>query len=355
MHPHDLAGLTSGLHQLRGLFVMDGRDWTVNRTDAAIYAIIAGIDDTRLADLADLHRWDAGTVLRIAAAARAVRLLTTDMQRPHAGSLAQHRRFTPTPVVPVPFTISDRAGQRLISDGLTVATDDDGLPVRLPDGNIVIAAKTSEPHPKLPGTVHEVRRPDYRVRGAGADPFGAGPGTLLRRRGASSVWRRSYGVARTLGGLEGAGALELGELRTRELVLLAVGRHRERCGPRADDRVLLHHRRAGDLPLDEVSSQFIGRHLIGHRHDVRRDAILLMGEEGAGAADAGECGSIVLNESAVKGMFNGHAVGRWCAARCWWPPRFRGRSRRGCRRRPVAHASARRRCRSGWRPSTRHA
>ena len=29
-----------------------------------------------------------------------------------------------------------------------------------------------------------------------------------------------------------------------------------------------------------------------------------------GAADAGECGTIVLNESAVKAMFNGHAVGR---------------------------------------------
>src|SRR5215211_3275472 len=77
-----------------------------------------------------------------------------------------------------------------------------------------------------PGTAHEVRGPDYRSRGAGADPFGAGPGTLLRRRGTPSMFRAIVRTRADARRLERAGSAgELGELRARELALLAVDLH----------------------------------------------------------------------------------------------------------------------------------
>jgi hypothetical protein len=50
---------------LHDCLVFNSRDWTANKTDAWVYAIVVGFSDEALRRIAHRHGWDAETVRRL--------------------------------------------------------------------------------------------------------------------------------------------------------------------------------------------------------------------------------------------------------------------------------------------------
>jgi hypothetical protein len=60
----DLRPIGEVLDSLRAVIVTDPRDWSIDRRDAWIYAIVCGWDEV-LTEVARRHRWDDATIARL--------------------------------------------------------------------------------------------------------------------------------------------------------------------------------------------------------------------------------------------------------------------------------------------------
>lgn len=81
-HRHTLSGtaraITAVCNMLRTGHTLNWRDWTADRTDAYLYAILIGFDDDTLQDVAARHRWNEQRVKYV----REMRALLTPITDP---------------------------------------------------------------------------------------------------------------------------------------------------------------------------------------------------------------------------------------------------------------------------------
>ena len=53
------------LHSVTTTLVFSGKDWSLDDSDAWLYGIVCGWDDSSMAEMAEKHRWNEATVERL--------------------------------------------------------------------------------------------------------------------------------------------------------------------------------------------------------------------------------------------------------------------------------------------------
>ena len=84
-HRNTLGGVSRAVaavcNMMRTGRTLDWRDWTADRTDAYLYAILVGFDDDTLTEVAARHRWDEHRI-KYAREMRALLAPITEPQKP---------------------------------------------------------------------------------------------------------------------------------------------------------------------------------------------------------------------------------------------------------------------------------